>query len=136
VADKLNFELVSPERALAREPCDMVVMPGEDGDLVILVEHAPMVVLLRPGVVAVHDGGSVIKRYFVTGGFAEVRPEGCVVLSEEGLDLAEVGRDDAATRLDTAQRDFADVTEEGPAKERAERAVKVAEALMDAVEVA
>lgn len=134
MADKLNFELVSPERALASEACDMVVMPGEDGDLGILVEHAPMVVLLRPGVVAVHDGGSVTKRFFVAGGFAEVRAEGCVVLTEEGMDLGDVGRDTAALRLDTAQRDLADTTEEGPVKDRAERSVKVAEALMEAVE--
>jgi len=134
VADKLNFELVSPERALATEACDMVVMPGEDGDLGILVEHAPMVVLLRPGAVAVHDGGGVVKRFFVAGGFAEVRPEGCILLTEEGLDLAEVGRDAAATRLDTARRDFAEITEEGPPRARAERAVQVAEALVAAVE--
>jgi F-type H+-transporting ATPase subunit epsilon len=134
VVDKLNFELVSPERALATEACDMVVMPGEDGDLGILVEHAPMVVLLRPGAVAVHDGGGVVKRFFVAGGFAEVRPEGCILLTEEGLDLAEVGRDAAATRLDTAQRDFAEITEEGPPRARAERAVQVAEALVAAVE--
>lgn len=136
MADKLNFELVSPERALASEACDMVVMPGEDGDLGILVEHAPMVVLLRPGAIAVHDGGDVTKRFFVAGGFAEVRPEGCIVLTEEGFDLQDVGRDRAAMRLDTAQRDLADITEEGPAKERAERSVNVAEALVEAVEAA
>ncbi len=136
MVDKLNFELVSPERALASEACDMVVMPGEDGDLGILVEHAPMVVLLRPGVVAVHDGGSVTKRFFVSGGFAEVRTEGCIVLSEEGIDLADIGHDRAATRLDTAQRDLAEIAEEGPVKERAERSVKIAEALVEAVEAA
>jgi F-type H+-transporting ATPase subunit epsilon len=134
VADKLNFELVSPERALASEACDMVVMPGEDGDLGILVEHAPMVVLLRPGVVAVHDGGNATRRFFVSGGFAEVRPAGCILLTEEGLDLADVDRESAVTRLDTAQRDLADLAEEGPAKERAERSVRVAEALVAATE--
>jgi F-type H+-transporting ATPase subunit epsilon len=136
VADKLNFELVSPERALASEACDMVVMPGEDGDLGILVEHAPMVVLLRPGVVAVHDGGGVAKRFFVSGGFAEVRGDGLIVLTEEGLDLAEVEPDAAASRLDTARRDLAELDAEGPVKERAERSVVVATALVEAVEAA
>jgi F-type H+-transporting ATPase subunit epsilon len=134
VADKLNFELVSPERALASEACDMVVMPGEEGDLGVLVEHSPMVVLLRPGVVAVHEGDRVAKRFFVAGGFAEVRPEGCMVLTEEGMDLAEVARDAATERLDMAQRDLAELGEEGPVKERAERSVRVAEALVEAVE--
>jgi F-type H+-transporting ATPase subunit epsilon len=136
VAEKLNFELVSPERALASEACDMVVMPGEEGDLGILVEHSPLVVLLRPGVVAVHAGDRVAKRFFVSGGFAEVRAEGCMVLTEEGMDLAAVARDEATTRLDVAQRDLAEITEEGPAKVRAERAVHVAEALVEAVDAA
>jgi F-type H+-transporting ATPase subunit epsilon len=134
LADKLNFELVSPERALASEQCDMVVMPGEEGDLGVLVEHAPMVVLLRPGVVAVYEADRVAKRFFVSGGFAEIKPEGCMLLTEEGVDLAQVSRDEAATRLDTAQRDYAEMTEEGPARERAYRSVVVAEALVAATD--
>jgi len=136
LADKLNFELLSPERSLASESCDMVVMPGEDGDLGILVEHSPLVALLRPGVVAVYEGDRVTKRFFVSGGFAEVRPEGCMLLTQEGVDLADVSRADAESRLDTAQRDAADITEEGPAKERAERAVVVAAAMLEAVDLA
>lgn len=133
MADKLNFELVSPERVLASEACDMVVMPGEEGDLGILVEHAPIVTLLRPGVVALYLGDKVEKRFFVSGGFAEVNPAGCILLTEEGLALEDMSRSDAERRLDTARRDLADLSEEGPAKDRAEKAVKVAEALVDAV---
>ena len=133
MADKLNFELVSPERMLADETCDMVVMPGEEGDLGILVEHAPIVTLLRPGVVALYQGDNVEKRFFVSGGFAEVNPKGCILLTEEGVALADVSRDEAERRLDTARRDLADLTEEGPVKERAEKAVRIAEALVDAV---
>ena len=133
MADKLNFELVSPERMLADETCDMVVMPGEEGDLGILVEHAPIVTLLRPGVVALYQGDNVEKRFFVSGGFAEVNPKGCILLTEEGVALEDVSRDEAERRLDTARRDLADLTEEGPVKERAEKAVRIAEALVDAV---
>jgi F0F1-type ATP synthase epsilon subunit len=63
-----------------------------------------------------------------------VRPAGCILLTEEGLDLADVDRESAVTRLDTAQRDLADLAEESPAKERAERSVRVAEALVAATE--
>jgi F-type H+-transporting ATPase subunit epsilon len=132
LADKLNFELVSPERQLASEACDMVVVPGEEGDLGILVEHAPVVTLLRPGVVAVYQGDKVEKRFFVVGGFAEVNENGCILLTEEGFDLAETSTEAAERRLDTARRDFDDVTDEGPARERAAKAVRVAEALVEA----
>ncbi len=131
--DKLNFELVSPERLLVSETCDMVVVPGEEGDLGILVEHAPIVTLVRPGVVAVYQGDTIDKRFFVAGGFAEVNEHGCILLTEEALDLAEASKETAERRLDTARRDFDDLTEEGPARDRAAKALRVAETLVDVV---
>ncbi|TVQ34967.1 MAG: ATP synthase F1 subunit epsilon [Geminicoccaceae bacterium] len=132
MADKLRFELVSPERVLASDDCDMVVMPGEEGDLGILVEHSPLVALLRPGVVEIYQGDKIEKRLFVSGGFAEVNPKGCILLAEEGIPLDGFAKAEAERRLDMAKRDLADVTEEGPVKDRAEHAVKVAEALVAA----
>ncbi len=132
MADKLNFELVSPERVLAGETCDMVVMPGEEGDLGILVAHAPLVTLLRPGVVSVYQGDKLERRFFVTGGFAEVEETSCVVLTGEGFALDDLTQEAAERRLDSARRDLDDIAEEGPARERAVKAVEVAEALVEA----
>ena len=73
--DKLAFELVSPERVLASVHADMVVVPGEDGDFGVLVEHAPLLSLLRPGVISIYQGQQVEQRIFVEGGFAEVNPK-------------------------------------------------------------
>src|SRR3546814_18454611 len=71
---KVAFELVSPERLLLSEEVDMVVVPGEEGDFGVLVRHAPLISTLRPGVIKVHNGGSVTEQIFVAGGFAEVTP--------------------------------------------------------------
>ena len=133
MAEKLRFELVSPEEVLASEDCDMVVMPGEEGDFGVLIEHSPLVALLRPGVVEIYQGDKVERRLFVAGGFAEVHPKGCVLLTEEGLALEGFAKAEAERRLDTARRDLADVAEDGPVKVRAEQAVKIAEALVDAI---
>ena len=53
MAYKLAFELVAPERLLASIEADMVVIPGADGDFGVLPLHAPLMSLLRPGVIAV-----------------------------------------------------------------------------------
>ena len=79
---KVEFELVSPERLLASIDADMVVVPGADGDFGVLPNHAPLMSLLRPGVIAVYQGDRVDQRLFVTGGFAEVNERGCTVLAE------------------------------------------------------
>jgi F-type H+-transporting ATPase subunit epsilon len=92
VADKVNFELVSPQRLLLSEEVDMVVVPGAEGDFGVLAEHAPVISTVRPGVITVFQGNAVSDRIFVAGGFAEVTPERCTVLAEEAERLDEIDR--------------------------------------------
>jgi len=92
MADKVEFELVSPERVLVSRGVDMVVVPGEEGDFGVLPGHALFLSGVRTGVIEVYDGDTVSDRIFVAGGFAEVTGERCTVLAEEAINLAEVDR--------------------------------------------
>jgi F-type H+-transporting ATPase subunit epsilon len=63
-----------------------------DGDFGVLADHAPLVALLRPGVLTVRVGSDA-QRLVIFGGFAEVSPQGLTVLADyatslEDLDLA------------------------------------------------
>jgi len=107
MADKLHFELVSPERLLFSADVEMVVAPGEEGDLGVLADHAPLVALLRPGMVEVHEAGKVSARFFVRGGFAQVTPEGLTVLAEAALDMATTTKDALQAKLANAEADLA-----------------------------
>ncbi|RJF84614.1 F0F1 ATP synthase subunit epsilon [Azospirillum cavernae] len=116
MADKVEFELVSPEKLLKSLPVDMVVVPGTEGDFGVLAGHAPMIATVRPGVIDVYEGDRVVDRVFVAGGFAEVTETRCTVLAEEaealsGIDRAAVEKaikdlsedlDDAASDSDKA----------------------------------
>ena len=53
MADKLQFDLVSPERLLLSEDVDMVTLPGSEGDFGVLPGHAPVLSTLKSGVVEV-----------------------------------------------------------------------------------
>ena len=77
---KLKFELVTPSAVLASEEVDMVVVPGTEGDLGVLLGHSPLLSSLRPGLVDVHQSGEVTKSIFIEGGFAEVTGENCTCL--------------------------------------------------------
>ncbi len=55
MADKIQFDLVSPERLLLSEAVDMVTLPGTEGDFGVLPGHAPVLSTLKPGVVEVKD---------------------------------------------------------------------------------
>jgi len=129
--EKVEFELVSPERLLLSQAVDMVVVPGEEGDFGVLVQHAPLISAVRPGVIAVHDGGKVTERIFVAGGFAEVTPARCTVLAEQALPVAEIDRQAAEQQLKDAREDLADAKND---QERAAAAhqIAVAEAMIQA----
>lgn len=128
---KVAFELVSPERLLLSEEVDMVVVPGEEGDFGVLTRHAPMISTLRPGVIKVHDGGSVTQQIFVAGGFAEVTPARCTVLAEEALPVGDIDRAEVERRLSDARDDLLDA-KDAAQKAVAERQIKVAEEMLKA----
>lgn len=108
MADKVEFELVSPERLLVSEPVDMVVVPGAEGDFGVLPRHAPLISTLRPGVIRIFEGRTVRERIFVAGGFAEVTAERCTVLAEEALPVADIDPAAVDQELKNLGEDLAD----------------------------
>ena len=89
MADKIHFDLVSPERMLLSEDVDMVTLPGADGYFGVLAGHAPVLSALRPGVIEVKGGAETDRKLFVRGGFAEVDAKKVIVLAEEAIPLGD-----------------------------------------------
>lgn len=132
MSEKIEFELVSPERLLMSESVEMVVVPGAEGDFGVLAGHAATVSSIRPGVLAVFENGNVTSRVFLSGGFAEVTPERCTVLADdaaafEDLDRAEIEKTIADLR------DDASVARDDAEKEAAEKGLAIAEAKIAAL---
>ena len=85
----VQFDLVSPERRLASVEASEVQIPGADGDMTAMADHAPTITTLRPGILTVvHSGGSDV--YVVSGGFAEITADSVSVLAEQALPKDEV----------------------------------------------
>ena len=129
--ERVEFELVSPERLLLSEAVEMVVVPGAEGEFGVLPRHAPMISALRPGVIRVYEKGAVTERIFVAGGFAEVTPARCTVLADEAMPVADIDRAAVATSLGEAQEDLADAKSDSE-RAAAERRIAVAEAMLKA----
>ena len=88
----VQFDLVSPERRLASFEATEVQIPGADGDMTAMANHAPTITTLRPGVLrVVHVGGT--DEYIVSGGFAEITATTVSVLAEQALNHAEMTQD-------------------------------------------
>jgi len=89
MADKIHFDLVSPERMLLSEDVDMVTLPGTEGYFGVLAGHAPVISTLRPGVIEVTGGATPGLRLFVRGGFAEFDAKKVIVLAEEAIPMTD-----------------------------------------------
>jgi len=93
MADTMQFDLVSPERSLASLKARAVQIPGADGDMTAMADHAPTITTLRPGILKVESAEGTAE-YLVTGGFAEIGANGISVLAEKALPKADVTRAD------------------------------------------
>jgi len=80
---KISFDLVSPENLIFNDEVGMIIVPGKDGDIGVLPGHSKLISSLRSGRVMVYgENKDLLKSFFVSGGFAEVNPEKCIVLAE------------------------------------------------------
>lgn len=89
MADTMQFDLVSPERSLASLLVSSVQIPGADGDMTAMPDHAPVITTLRPGILSV-EGPEGKADYAVTGGFAEISSAGTSVLAEKAMPVSDV----------------------------------------------
>ena len=92
MADTIQFDLVSPERRLASLEARSVQIPGTEGDMTVMADHAPTITTLRPGLVRVNAGGEA-QEFVVTGGFAEVGAQGISVLAEQAVSRSDMTQD-------------------------------------------
>lgn len=92
MAATLQFDLVSPERKLASLEATEVQIPGADGDMTAMADHAATITTLRPGILRVVTGEGT-QEFAVTGGFAEISAAATSVLAEQAMPVAEVTAD-------------------------------------------
>ena len=86
-----HFDLVSPEKLAFSGEVDQVDIPGVEGDFGVLAGHAPVVAVIRPGVLTVTAGGTQ-QKIIVLGGLAEVSDKGLTVLADVATSMADVDR--------------------------------------------
>jgi F-type H+-transporting ATPase subunit epsilon len=131
MAEKLRFELVSPERLLLSEEVEMVVVPGAEGNFGVLPRHAPFLSMIRPGVIEVYADKQVTERHFVAGGYAEVTPERCTVLADAAMPVGEIDRGKVEGELKSLREDLEDAKDEAE-KHAVAAKIAIAEAKLKA----
>ncbi len=94
-----HFDLVSPEKLAFSGEVDQVDVPGTEGDFGVLAGHAPVVAVIRPGILTVITG-STRQKVIVLGGLAEVSENGLTVLADVATSLEELDRAAFANQIE------------------------------------
>lgn len=105
MADSFQFDLVSPERRLASLEAASVMIPGSEGDMTVMAEHAPVITTLRPGVLKVDAEGGT-QEFVVSGGFAEITAEGVSVLAEIAMPRGDMTQEHMDRMFEEAQAKY------------------------------
>jgi F-type H+-transporting ATPase subunit epsilon len=111
MADKLNLEVITPERLVLREQVDEVVAPAVNGELGVLPEHTPLISQLKTGVLTYRQGNQS-RRMHVSGGFIEVASDSVSVLSDVAERPEEIDVDRAQRSKERAERRLASKEED------------------------
>jgi F-type H+-transporting ATPase subunit epsilon len=111
-----HFELASPERLVFSGEVEHVVVPGSEGEFGVLADHAPLVAMLRPGILKIL--GASEQNFVLRGGFAEVNSKGLTVLADFAMPAEKVDHTMLAGQIKDLEEDVADASE-GAARDRA-----------------
>jgi F-type H+-transporting ATPase subunit epsilon len=112
MAETFKFELVSPERLLVSADVAEVLVPGSEGDFTVLPRHAPVIAMIRPGILRIPGMDGKLSEIYVRGGLADVGPESLVVLAEQAVPLADVNQELINLEISSAEADWAAAQDE------------------------
>lgn len=108
-----QFEIVSPEKKLISEPASYVSIPGSEGALGVLPNHAALISTLKAGIVELTPSNdeNKKKRIFVAGGFADISAANVTILAEEAVPVEELDRTSLEEQLKLLEEDLSATTE-------------------------
>lgn len=108
-----QFDLVSPEKLLFSGEVDQVDVPGSEGDFGVFAGHAPLVAIVRPGMLTIYSNGKE-EKVVVLGGFAEVGPNGLTVLADVAASVEDMDRAVIAKQIKETEKRMAEMEQGTP----------------------
>ena len=105
MAHTIQVNIVSAEQSIFAGEAELLVAPGETGELGILPKHTPLITRIKPGSVRIETADGKEEFVFVAGGLLEVQPDHVTVLSDtavRGQDLDEQKANEAKLAAEEA----------------------------------
>jgi F-type H+-transporting ATPase subunit epsilon len=105
---RFALSLVTPDGAAFEGEVEMLIVPGDAGEIGVLARHAPLVAMLKAGSTRIYrDRAAQDVLEFATGpGFFKVEQDRALALVDHAVDVDEIDRDAARAQLEAAQAEL------------------------------
>ena len=104
---KFDISLVTPDGAAYEGEAEMIVVPGQIGEIGVLARHAPLIATLRAGRTRIHLGEGVDVLEYATGpGFFQVLNDRAIALVDDAVEASKIDATRARTQLEAAQAEL------------------------------
>ena len=102
------MSLVTPDGPAYEGEAELVIVPGQAGDIGVLARHAPLIATLKAGSTRVYlDWDADDVREYATGpGFFQVLEDRAIALVDDAVAASEIDHERARAQLEEAQREL------------------------------
>jgi F-type H+-transporting ATPase subunit epsilon len=129
----IRCEIVSQDRTVFQGDVDIVILPGAAGEMGVLPHHAPVLAILKYGVIRIRQDGKE-QLFAVAGGLAEVQPEIVTILADAAENVEDIDVIRAQAAKKRAEDALANIKpEDNEAYLRMESALRRSNLRLDAV---
>jgi F-type H+-transporting ATPase subunit epsilon len=105
---KFEVSVVTPDGAAYEGEIEMIVVPGQIGEIGVLARHAPLIATLRAGSTRIHPGGGAEVLVYATGpGFFQVMNDRAIALVDDAVEASQIDDARARAQLEAAQAELA-----------------------------
>ena len=129
----IHCDIVSQDRMVYSGDADMIIVPGVEGEMGILPNHAPLLSTLNLGILRVRHQGKELE-FTIAGGVVEVQPDSVTVLADAAENVSEID----VARAEAARKRAEEMLAQGVGKDtdtylRLENALRRSKLRLDAV---
>jgi len=104
---KFDVSLVTPDGAAYEGQAEMIIVPGQIGEIGVLARHAPLIATLKAGATRVHPGdGADVLEYATGPGFFQILHDRAIALVDDAVEASKIDSDRARSQLEAAQAEL------------------------------
>ncbi len=101
-----DISLVTPDGAAYEGEAEMIIVPGDAGEIGVLARHAPLVALLRAGSTRIHVREGDVQEFATGPGFFKVERDRALALVDDAVSAVDIDVPRAQRQLEEAQAEL------------------------------